>query len=152
MHSLNKCMHQWLPVYPPGHTELPQLAVPKISGGLRSVTITWTPPPLTTSGVAVYQYNLYYMPGPASAFSQRRAQRLPVKPLKGTQATLPNLEPVVEYSVAVTYVVVKRGREPTYWEQESAPSPVAIARSAPDAQSKLQQRQGAGGSGTLSSC
>ena len=119
--------------------------MPKISGGLRSVTIRWAPPPLTTSGVALYQYHIYYMAGPASAFNKKLAQRLVVKPLEGTHTTVPNLEPVVEYSVAVTYVVVMKDREPNYWEQESAPSPVAIARSAPDAQSKLQPRQRAGG-------
>lgn len=135
-----ECTHQPSPP-PSGHSELPKLAAPKASGGLRSVTITWVPPSLTTAGVAVYQYNLYHMRGPASAFDQGRAQRLTVKP-EATRFVLSGLEPTDEYSVALSYVVVKQGKPPSNWDPESPVSPATTVLSAPDAQSKRQQRQG----------
>lgn len=120
---------------------MPQPGALKTTGGLRSITITWVPPPLTTIGVAVIQYNLYYMPGPASDFDQKRAQREMVQG-EETHLTLDGLKPAAEYSMAVTYLVAMKSKPPSFWELESPASRVATAHSVPDAQSKLQQRQG----------
>lgn len=137
------------PALPPGNTVLPQLAAPKIRGGLRSITITWAPPSPPVAGVAVQQYNVYYMAGPGSAFDQMRAQRLTVVPDKRLQTTLKGLDPVANYSVVVTYMAVKAGKLPSFWEKESTASLVATNHSAPDAQSKQLQKQGASIYGTL---
>lgn len=115
---------------------MPQLGALKTIGGLRSVTITWAPPPLISIGVAVIQYNVYYMPGPASDFDQKRAQRETVEG-EEMHFTLDGLEPVAEYSMAVTYLVAMKNKPPSYWELESPASRVATANSVPDAQSKL---------------
>ena len=69
-------------------------------------------------------------------------------PEKGLHTTLEGLDPVANYSVVVTYMVVKAGKPPSFWEKESAASPVATDHSAPDAQSKPLQRQGASSYGT----
>ena len=101
------------------------------SGGLRTLTVKWKEPVLP-AGLVVYQYYAYYQQG--NKFNSTTAN---VTICTESPCTLSDgIQGLEQYTVAVGYVVIKKGSSYDAWSLAGELSSPVTVTTPPDAQSK----------------